>query len=371
MNRFFAVERVRPLKLHAPLALDHQRTGNYHPAQGLPEAADVAMLLGVPLLLTGRPGTGKTRAAYWLAEKLEAGRLLRHDVKSGSSGRDLLYTFDEVARFRDASRGEAPPLISYLRFSALGEAILRAAGGEALLTDLTGTALEGAGAQARYKLIERAFGPGATNGRVTVAHLLPDDPGFAQAQPEHRVVLIDELDKAPRDTPNDLLAEVENMAFDIPELGVSVAAHPSFRPIVILTSNSDKLLPEPFLRRCAYFDIPPPDTATLVMIVASAIGGLTGKPALIAEAVHLFQLLNDAPEIRKKPGTAELLAWLDALDRRHKLDDVASLRAALARDDTLLDHSIGVLLKSREDIEAGKRLLRDGIATYTPRADRA
>eukprot|EP01035_Chromulina_nebulosa_P041342 gene41342-55923_t len=141
MTDFVAVTGRAPLRLTAPLAEDHKVVGGYRAATGLVEAIDVAMLLGVPLLLTGEPGTGKTRAAYWLAHELGGPAPLRFDVKSGSTGRDLLYTFDEVARFRDASSGrETRPLISYLRFSALGEAILRAAGGKAVLTDMGETA---------------------------------------------------------------------------------------------------------------------------------------------------------------------------------------------------------------------------------------
>jgi MoxR-like ATPase len=133
MLSFSAVLTKQPLRIVRPLTEDHKRVGGYFPAQGLAEAINVAMLLGQPLLLTGEPGTGKTRSAYWLAAEIGAGPLLRFDVKSTSSGTDLLYHFDEVARFRDSTRREKYPLVRYLRFNALGEAILRAAGGRAVL----------------------------------------------------------------------------------------------------------------------------------------------------------------------------------------------------------------------------------------------
>src|SRR5215471_4965664 len=253
MADFTAIQSEDPLRLRPPLAEAHKRSDAYFPADGLQQAIDVSMLLGQPLLLTGDPGTGKTRAAYWLAEQIKAGPLLRFDVKSTSTGTDLLYHFDEVARFRDSTRREEKPLVRYLRFNALGAAILHAAGGGAVLQTVTGEPLEGATLARHRELLLDAFGAKAPHdGKVTAALLAPDDTAFAGAAPVHRVVLIDELDKAPRDTPNDLLAEIEDMGFKIPELGLLVQADAGFRPIVIITSNSEKSLPDPFLRRCAY-----------------------------------------------------------------------------------------------------------------------
>src|SRR5262249_50051270 len=142
------------------------------------------------------------------------------------------------------------------------------------------------------------------DGKVTAALLAPDDTAFAGAAPVHRVVLIDELDKAPRDTPNDLLAEIEDMGFKIPELGLLVQADAGFRPIVIITSNSEKSLPDPFLRRCAYFDIPFPrrydsrvdkdwpGEGTLEQIIEARIDALAGGGTLIEQALDLFQRLR-------------------------------------------------------------------------------
>jgi hypothetical protein len=241
-----------------------------------------------------------------LADRLNVTSLLRYDVKSTSSGTDLLYYFDEVARFRDSTRRIEQPLIRYLRLNALGEAIVRAAGGRAELCSIDGEVLEGDALVRHRDLLIDAFGETWTrwNGAAIAALLLPDDKDFAEAEPEHRIVLIDELDKAPRDTPNDLLTEIEDMRFKIPELGLLIKADPDSRPIVIITSNSEKSLPDPFLRRCIYFDIPFPrryDRArhgawpgegTLELIVEGRIDALSGGGPLVEQALNFFQRLR-------------------------------------------------------------------------------
>lgn len=362
---FVSVTQKDPLRLVAPLAEGHKSAGTYRPAKGLREAFDVAMMLGVPLLITGEPGTGKTRAAYWLCHELglPAPQPLRYDVKSGSSGRDLLYSFDEVARFRDAAANEAKPLIDYLQLNALGEAIVRAAGPTSLLTDLSGRELSGRRFSNSEKLITRAFGSGmVAAGEARAAWLMPNEPDFIDAPPQHCAVLIDELDKAPRDTPNDLLAEIENMGFSIPEMGIAVRSNPSFRPIVILTSNSEKSLPEPFLRRCAFFDIPFPHDKELTQIVESAIASLGNGSPLVISAIALFEAIRADREVGRKPGTAELLAWIDIIVAREKIRADENLEDRVRQQPDLLDNSLSALLKTRIDIDAGKRVLRAAAA---------
>ncbi len=347
----------QPLQRVAPAAMRHQRAPYIDPP-GLFGALNTAILLGLPLLITGEPGTGKTQAAYWLSDFLgenegyDRPQLLRTDVKSTSTGRDLLYRFDEVARFRDSAAGGTPrPLIEYIEFEALGEAIIRAAGSAAQLTVL--------GSRDAGEVAGRAFGH--ADGALSAASLLPGDPTFAAAQPSSRVVLIDELDKAPRDTPNDLLAEIENMAFAIPELGLRIDAAPGGqRPITIITSNSERDLPEPFLRRCAFFHIPFPDEAQIREIVASSVEGMGDPktPLLQSSTSYLLQLREDA-RLSKRPGTAEFLAWcvclagqIVGLPRTARLEDTVDP----GKRERLLQ-SLGCLVKTRDDLTIATSLM--------------
>lgn len=347
---FLALAGTDPLRLDRPLSANYPDASKYLPADGLPEALDAAMLLGMPLLLTGEPGTGKTRAAYWLQTQLGA-PLLRHDVKSTQSGRDLLYRFDDVARFRDASGGVSGtprPLIDYVQFSALGEAIVRALGGKASLQPLHPGAAITEGAFAEY--------PAQV---LSTASLLPQDPDFAAADPQHCIVLIDELDKAPRDTPNDLLSEIEDMAFAIPELGVRIEADVAWRPIVIITSNSERSLPEPFLRRCLYFDIPPPGEAELAAIVARSVEGVAAGTPLFGSCWRFYNRLRSDDGVRKRPGTAEFLAWTSCLVAQGGFgpQDEIGTNASVAER---VAPTLVCLVKSADDQAQARRLLSAG-----------
>ena len=357
MSDFRAIEDNTPLRLRPPLTLRHMAVRNYVLAEGLVEAIDVAMMLGVPLLLTGEPGTGKTQAAIWLADRLGVPPL-RYNVKSTTAGSDLLYSFDEVARFRDSNRAETRPLVEYLQFNALGEAILRACGGKAVLCDRFGVPIEGEALAANADLLTRNFGAAAAGSVPTAALLLPKDRSFAEANPEHRVVLIDELDKAPRDTPNDLLFEMERMAFAIPELGLMIQAEAAYRPIVVLTSNSEKELPGPFLRRCVFFDIPSPDAATLGRIAGQAITDLSGGGALLDTALILFEAVQKERDISKRPATAEFLAWLDILIHREGLTAESSLIAFQASDPERLGNTLCAIAKSQADNALARRAIQ-------------
>lgn len=324
----------------------------YQPEDGLLEAADVAMILGTPLLLTGEPGSGKTSAAYYLASQLNLPKPFEHDVKSSSTAKDLLYEFDEVARFRDSSaREKRKPLISYLRMNALGEAIIRASGGDTVLTDPFGR-------PANPELVRNAFGTGPDK---PYARLLlnsaEDDP--VASDPEIRIVLLDEIDKAARDTPNDLLAEIDRMSFTIPELGLRVSAAPEVRPIVIMTSNSEKSLPEPFLRRCAFFHIPLPDAERMKEIVARTFKNVSFGSTSIDQMIEFFFLVRSLPEIIKRPSTSELIAWIDAIQQRKVLGDTFTFEQARRDPEQRqrLADTLGAMLKNKEDLEAGRNML--------------
>jgi MoxR-like ATPase len=165
---------------------------------------------------------------------------------------------------------------------------------------------------------------------------------------EHRyVVLIDELDKAPRDTPNDLLIELERFQFRIPELGTEVAGDESRRPVVVITSNSEKTLPEPFLRRCVFHHIPAPDEKRRQAIIDRRKPPLAQRPALMDQALVFFERLR--PELGRTPGTSELLAWFDALE-----NEITRVSRSLGRTPAslkgLVRPTLGVLAKTKEDL---------------------
>jgi MoxR-like ATPase len=260
----------------------------YRPAPGLEEAADVAYRLGMPLLLTGEPGVGKTQAAYWLAWKLELD-LLEYAVRSIATASDLFYGYNGLAHYHAAglasrtsiAAGPDDPAetpqqaaLRFIDFHALGAAILRAA-------DLK-----------------------------TVNDFYPRK----KSEPTRSVVLLDEIDKAPRDLPNDVLRAVEKMEFSVPELGGwTVSADPKNRPVVVATSNSERGLPDAFLRRCIYYHIPFPDASELKGIAEARLG-LPRSREEFASAIAVFCFLrSDKVGLRKLPATAELLDFLRAV----------------------------------------------------------
>ena len=282
----------------------------YIPDDGLVDAVNVCLLLGQPLLLTGEPGTGKTQLAYSLSWELGFGRPLMFETKSSSTARDLFYTYDTLGRFHAAQTNQgSQDSLDYLTYNALGIAILRA------------------------------------NERSAVAQWLPKN--FEHLGKQRSVVLIDEVDKAPRDFPNDILNEVENMYFKIPELGnAMISADEEMRPILILTSNSEKHLPDAFLRRCVYYHIPFPEQARLEEIVTGRIASLdVGDQQWLSDALELFLKLREPGSgLTKRPATAELLGWLTYLkDRDVNAGD------SLRQQRMLVQASLGALVKNQED----------------------
>ena len=250
---------------------------SYIADEGLKDACNVALLLNQPLLLTGEPGTGKTQFAFSLAWELDFQPPLKFETKSNSTARDLFYIYDALKRFQDIqSQVQSTQPLNYLKYQALGLAILQA------------------------------------NHPEDVQDLLPDE--FQAFEKRRSVVLIDEIDKAPRDFPNDLLNELDQMYFRIPELGnVTIKADPDLQPIVIITSNSEKDLPDAFLRRCIYYHIPFPERERLSDIVANRLGIHAGTSSeFLQDALDLFYQLRKSG-LRKKPATAELLGWLISL----------------------------------------------------------
>jgi MoxR-like ATPase len=295
------------------VAPDDQWEGEdcYLPSKELTAAAEVALELGLPLLLTGEPGTGKSTFARHLARQLAPaylretgvevnGRLplFSFETKSSSVATDLFYHFDSLRRLHAVhDRQMSADNLDYLSFGALGRAILESLPWNA------------------------------------VADLVPDPA--CHHGPRRSVVLIDEIDKAPRDFPNDLLNEIDGMFFRIPELSRagarqvrSVSAPRHLRPIVVLTSNSEKNLPAPFLRRCVFHHIQFPDkdkdSGRLAEIVHR---NLAMHPSRLSEsAVRFFYDVREL-QLEKLPTTAELVEWIRILHARSRLVSDVDVRS--------------------------------------------
>jgi MoxR-like ATPase len=290
----------------------------YLPEPALVDAVNVALVLGQPLLLTGEPGTGKTQLAYHLAAALGLGAPLKFETKSTSVARDLFYSFDTLSRFHAAHHGGSTQALDYITYNALGRAILLSAG---------------AGVP---------------------ASLLTPDLAAAAREPQRSVVVIDEIDKAPRDFPNDLLNEIEHLYFRIPELGNAEArANAALRPVVVITSNSEKHLPDAFLRRCVFHHLQFPGTERLAQIVrlrlvadgAAAGPGPRPRQAFIDDGIAFFEHLRGAEAgLRKKPGTAELLGFMAALAASG-----ADTQAGLKRQVAVVQRCLGALVKDGAD----------------------
>jgi MoxR-like ATPase len=300
----------------------------------LRSATNTALILGKPLFLTGEAGVGKSQFANWLAHELSQEsptQLFKFVVKSTTEARDLFYHYDALARFHEAqilehsansasNNVETVSLIDpyrYISYNALGRAIICSMGGQ--------TALE-------CKLI--------------ASHMSGLDE-WVTSQPSRSVVLIDEIDKAPRDVPNDILDEIDNLAFRIRELGDREAkVEKQHRPVIVITSNSERDMPKPFLRRCVYYHMPFPREEQLLAIALARVGSrfsFSNGIGLLSESLRLFKYLRSTQAgLRRAPGLAELLDWLHTLaatgegneyDALHQVDQLqARVMASLIKD---------------------------------------
>ena len=277
------------------------------PDPGLIDAANVALILGRPLLLTGDPGVGKTSFAASLARECQLGDPLKFETKSTSVARDLFYTFDTLGRFKSRADGETN--LEYIFWQALGEAIIQSRPEE------------------------------------EIGYLL--NQNIRYQGPKRSLVLIDEIDKAPRDFPNDLLNEIERRFFRVPELdNKPVEAAEDLLPILVLTSNSETNLPDAFLRRCVYYHIPFPDRDKLLEIIATRIGIEDPQgDRLIQGALDLFeQLRSSKVGLSKPPSLAELIEWLEVLPK------VGAVEGSPLRSHPEIVHgTLSVLIKTKED----------------------
>jgi MoxR-like ATPase len=267
-------------------------TSDYVATDDLKVAVNAAIALERPLLIKGEPGTGKTVLAYEVAKALNSPLLTWH-IKSTTKAQQGLYEYDAVTRLRDSQLGDerVKDVRNYIKHGKLWEAF---------------------------------------------------------DAPERPVLLIDEIDKADIEFPNDLLQELDRMEFYVYETNETIKA--KIRPVVIITSNNEKELPDAFLRRCFFHYIRFPEADTMNAIVDVHFPGI--KKKLVAEALRIFYDMRKVPGLKKKPSTSELLDWLKLL----MIEDIdeATLRE---RDPTKLIPPLhGALLKNEQDVHLFERL---------------
>ncbi|EPR16615.1 ATPase AAA [Sphingobium indicum IP26] len=267
-------------------------TQDYVATDDLKVAVNAAVLLRRPLLVKGEPGTGKTVLAQEIAKALDA-PLIEWNVKSTTKAHQGLYEYDAVARLRDGQLGDQ-------RVHDIGNYIRK--------------------------------------GKLWEAFTSPTLP----------VLLIDEIDKADIEFPNDLLQELDRMAFHVYETGETVAAKE--RPVVVITSNNEKELPDAFLRRCFFHYIKFPDRETMQAIIDVHFPGI--QKILVNRALEIFYEIREVPGLKKKPSTSELLDWLKLI-----LAEDMPLEVLQDRDPTKAIPPLhGALLKNEQDIMMFERL---------------
>ncbi len=267
-------------------------TSNYVATDDLKVAVNAAVMLRRPLLVKGEPGTGKTVLAHEIA-KATGAPLIEWNVKSTTKAQQGLYEYDAVARLRDGQLGDprVHDISNYIRKGKLWEAF---------------------------------------------------------TAPQLPVLLIDEIDKADIEFPNDLLQELDRMSFDVYETQQRVTAVE--RPIVVITSNNEKELPDAFLRRCFFHYIKFPERETMQAIIDVHFPGI--QKVLVKKAMDIFYEVRDVPGLKKKPSTSELLDWLKLL-----LNEDMPLDVLQNRDPTKAIPPLhGALLKNEQDIMLFERL---------------
>jgi MoxR-like ATPase len=272
--------------------MSFKTTKSYVATDDLKIAVNAAATLQRPLLIKGEPGTGKTVLANEVAQAFKA-PLMEWHIKSTTKAQQGLYEYDAVSRLRDSQLGDArvKDIKNYIRRGKLWEAFT------------------------------------------------------SDVRP---VLLIDEIDKADIEFPNDLLQELDRMEFFVYETGETIKAVQ--RPIVIITSNNEKELPDAFLRRCFFHYIKFPDQETMKEIVEVHFPGLKGR--LVAEALRVFYDIREVPGLKKKPSTSELLDWLKLLMN----EDITPEMLREKDPRKLIPPLHGALLKNEQDVHLFERL---------------
>lgn len=330
----------------------------YLPDAGLSAAAALAVLLGQPLLLSGLPGVGKTGAAYHIAARLlgAGAEPIRITVTTQTSGRDLLYKFDLLGRFHQKEL----PLRRFLRFEALGRAIIAACGGKAEVLDAATDDL----VTDRVRIAEIVGNESREDGPLLLRELLQPADHISDV-PEASVVLIDEIDKAPRDTPNDLLESFEAMRFTIEELGLKVgwrinsqsdAEIRKSRPIIVATTNAENNLPDAFLRRCVFHEIAMPTADQMKKIISEhlrLVDGLDeGRARELSETASEIgiEVANRVKGVSRAPGTAEYIALARIIATSPVVAKSFSNAGNRSGQQEIMKAALGVMVKTAEDL---------------------
>ncbi|HEX4295576.1 MAG TPA: MoxR family ATPase [Rhizomicrobium sp.] len=304
-------------------------------------AVNVALTLRIPLLISGEPGSGKTQLGYAVAHELGKPRPFKFITKSTSIARELFYEYDAVRHFRASqASGGAADARAFISYSALGLAIL------------LGLPLERRRRFLAASVFDRSLDTEASPESRDLRERLRADA------PRQSVVIIDEIDKAPRDFPNDLLDEIDTMTFRIPEFdGLETPSlPPELRPIVFITTNSERQLPDAFLRRCAYAHLRYPSGRELDAILASRLSGMfSAQSAFLVDTRDFFEDIRKQEMLDRDPGVAELIQFLLAAADRGVDPDTG---IAPARE-IVLD-VVSTLSKS----EADTRRLKDHIEKW-------
>ncbi|MCY7292023.1 MAG: MoxR family ATPase [Ferruginibacter sp.] len=291
-------------------------------------AREVAEYLNRPLLLSGEPGTGKTKFAFYVSEILDK-QLFIFNTKSTSLSRDLFYTYDAIGHFAEKEKN----ILEFINLEALGRAIVNAYGLEKikkkLLNEITGNSQ-----------LEKLRKLNDAEKERIVENFVAGCDGCDS------IVLIDEVDKAPRDFPNDILNEIENIEFEIRELNLKISLNKESKEtrdkiFVILTSNFEKNLPEAFLRRCIYHHIEfIEDVDNLVKIISLHVSDADSEQ-LKERIAEMISIRKDS-SIQKKPATSEMIDCIKWLSYKNGMaNKIQENRAALS-----------TLLKKSEDIKS-------------------
>ncbi len=331
----------------------------YIAGPGLTDAVDVAIVLGQPLLLTGEPGTGKTLLAYAVGNEFDL-KIYKFETKSTSTARDLFYLYDTIGRFQakqiDDKEWRNP--VNYITYNALGKAILQTKKKEEIIKWLPQASKEEMEDEASECIHQTENGE---KKEEEVSEQFTRDYQHTIDWQSRSIVLIDEVDKAPRDFPNDILNEIEGMYFKIPELGnKSFKTDAKMRPIVIITSNSEKHLPDAFLRRCVFYNIDFPEkddeNKTMKRIIERRVGKhVVDCKEFLNDAISLFYELRESRTgLQKKPATAELLGWIIALKEMNK-DQKNPINK---NNEKKILNSLSVLIKNKDDITQAQKAVK-------------